>query len=48
MALYWLGPVRFENKVPPGQIETKIAISFLNIYGVVNAVHIWRDQNPTK
>src|ERR1043165_3201252 len=40
-----IGP---EQPIPPGQIEAKIAVRFALHDGVVNAMHVGRDNQPAQ
>ena len=40
MAADWLMPVGSKEAIPPGQVETKVTVCFLNNHGMMDAVHI--------
>lgn len=43
-----LGPVRAEQPVLPGQVETEIAIGLMRQDGMVDAMHVGRDHDPAQ
>ena len=44
VALHRLSVIRTHEAVPPGEIKTKIAIVFLDHDGMVDTVHLGRDD----
>ena len=48
MAQTRLRPVGAEQAVPPGQVETEIAVRLGGNVGMMHPVHVRRDDNPSQ
>jgi hypothetical protein len=48
MALVWLGFVSAEQSVPPGEIEAKVAVRLPDDHGMMDPMHIGRDDKESK
>jgi hypothetical protein len=44
----WLRPIRSEQPIPPGQVETKVAVRFRWLNGMVHPVHVRGNDDPTQ